>query len=274
MSNGLRTPFLATIVILGLLGPLDARGDIVVTGSFGPNGDVGFVTSPPTLSISFGPDGNGAVSQMDGFVNVPGQNYGGISGFGTSGDLANGPPTGLSYTFSSSQPTADQLLLSYTFVNNSGAALPGFQFLHFVDPDTANFNTDVATVTGGLGLPGATSYQVGDPALSTIFTNLAFGTLSNTNDFPPSSSGGDVSIGLGFSSGTLGVGQSITFDILLSDDGSSIGGLAITDSNPGSPDTLTVSGAVVPEPSALISMAVGTLLSAGYLLKRRVQGQA
>ena len=56
---------------------------------------------------------------------------------------------GLSYSFSSSQPTADQLLLTYQFANISGAALPGFQFLQYTDPDVGSGLGESATVNGG-----------------------------------------------------------------------------------------------------------------------------
>jgi hypothetical protein len=276
MSNAWRTTILATITVLGLLDPMSARGDFVVNGSFGPNGDVGFITSPPTLSVTFG-DGQGSIYQMDGFVNVPGQNLG--AGSGQSADLANGAPMmpggGLGYTFSASQPTTQQLLLTYQFVNNTGAALNNFQFLYFLDAQNgANFNTGAVSLTGALGLPNPNSYQVGDPSLSTIFTNLMNGTLSNTNDFPPSTPG-DVSLALGFTSPTLGIGQTATYNVLLSDDGTNLGGLVLTQTNASYPnDVLTISGTLVPEPSSLVLVISGALMGLGFKFRRRVLGQA
>ncbi len=179
------------------------RAQIVVSGAFGPNGDVGFVNSPPDLSISFGSDGEGSIYQMDAFVNVAGQNLNNTgSGFGTSADLSYGSPAGLAYSFSAAQPTADQLVLTYSFVNNTGASLPGFQFLAFVDPDIGpNYADEWATVAGSPGPGGANpnpeSFQVGDPTYSTIFTNLLYASLSNVNE-EPSSDPGDVSMAVGF----------------------------------------------------------------------------
>ncbi len=273
MLHGWRTAFLVTIATLGAFEPLVARGDIVVNGSFGPNGDIGFVTSPPDLNVTFG-DGQGSIYQMDGFVNVPGKDFG--SGPGQSADLANGAPTGLSYTFNATQPTTQQLLLSYTFVNNSGAALPGFQFLYFVDPDIGAFDDESAKVNGSLGLPSPTSYQVGDPSISSIFTNLMNGTLNNANDFPPPTQG-DVSIALGFTIGSLDIGQSVTYDVLLSDDGTHLGNFFITQTDPVlANDFLTISGisSMVPEPTSIVSMTIGTLLGLGYLARRRARRQA
>ena len=242
-----------------------AKADIIVTGSFGPNGDVGFVNSPPTLAISFG--SQGSIYQLDGFVNVAGQNLNNDgTGFGTSADLSYGAPTGVNYTFSAAQPTANQLLLTYQFQNNSGAVLPGFQFLSFVDGDIGPNYADESAIqtgitgSGGVG-GGATSFQIGDPSLSTLFTKLEYGTLNDMNEFAPPASG-DVSTGLGFNFGDLAIGQSAAFTILLSDDGSTLGSLAITQADPVYlADTLTVSGdiAAVPEPGMVGAFALVSL---------------
>jgi hypothetical protein len=263
MTQGWRTVLVVVSVSVSLLSPITARGDIVVNGSFGPNGDVGFVTSPPNLSITFGVQSMGSIYQMDGFVNAPGQDLG--SGPGVSADLANGSPTGIGYTFGESQPTAHQLLLNYNFTNNTGVALPGFQFLYFVDPDIGpNFADETATLKGTLGTPSPSSFQIGDPSLSSIFTNLLAGTLNNVNGLPPGTPG-DVSIALGFSTGTLAVGATASFDVLLSDDGSSLGNFSITQNDPVfTSDFLTVSGIAVPEPSTWALLTVGgtiTLIS-------------
>src|SRR5260370_27783348 len=103
-----------------------ARANMIVTGPLQPNGDVGFVSSQSN-SIVFGigcPSGSncqGSIYQMDGFVNVPDYDFG--DGPGMSHQLTNGAPAGIGYTFNASQPTADQLLLTYTFINNTAQAL-------------------------------------------------------------------------------------------------------------------------------------------------------
>jgi hypothetical protein len=264
------------LAVLGWASSPPAQAGIVVQGSFGPNGDVGFINSPPSLSITFGGDGQGQIAQMDGFINVAGQNLNNSgSGFGTSAQLTYGPPPGLNYTFSASQPTADQLLLTYQFVNNTGSSLSGFQFLPYVNPffGTTNPN-DFATVAGSTAtnpVAGPSTYQVGDSSNSTIFTNVLFGTLDDSNSTTnPPTLGTNVAMALGFSLSTLGIGQSITFQVLLSDDGSSIGSLALTDQNPGYPgDTLTLSGQAVPEPSGIVLLGLGSLgaLTASVLLR-------
>jgi PEP-CTERM motif len=275
------------LAVLGWVSTPSARAAIIVQGSFGPNGDVGFVNSPPNLSISFGADNQGQIAQMDGFINAAGQNLNNSgSGFGTSAQLTYGPPPGLTYAFSDSQPTSDQLVLSYQFVNNTGSTLSGFQFISYVNPffGTTNPN-DFGTVTGSTATnpsAGPSTYQIGDANNSTIFTNVLFGTLDNSNDTTnPPTAGTNVAMALGFTVDNLAVGQGITFEVLLSDDGSSIGSLALTDQNPDYPgDTLTLSGIAVPEPSAIILLGLGLIgvLAASVLfgptLERRTSGRA
>lgn len=114
--------------LIALCAPL-ANAQITVNGSFGPNGDVGFPNSPPGLSITFGTAAqSGAVYQMDGFVHATGVDFG--NGAGVSRQLMDGPPPGLDYLFQASQPTPNQLKLSYLFTNNTGMALPDFEFLY------------------------------------------------------------------------------------------------------------------------------------------------
>lgn len=256
MSQVYKTAFRIMALIGATLG---ARADVVVTGSFGPNGDVGFANSPPGLSISFGPDSQGSIFQMDGFINSSSINWGGTGSdpSGTARELTDGPPAGVSYTFADTQPTSRQLLLTYTF-HNTGPDAQGFQFMFYADPDTLSGN-DWAAAAGSSGF-GLTTYQVGDPSSSSIFTNLDNGTLFPTsnsagNAYPSMSQTGNVAMALGFSFGDLSPGNSAEFQVLLSDDGSTIGSYSLTDHTV---DLLTVSGQiVVPEPSSLALLGAG-----------------
>src|ERR1700676_2897220 len=119
--------------ILGLIGAsliwtVNGLAQVVVTGTLQPNGDVGFVNSPSNAIVfgvgcsSGGPNCQGSIFQMDGFVNVPNYDFG--NGSGASWQLTNGAPAGVGYSFISSQPTGDQLLLTYSFVNNTNQNLP------------------------------------------------------------------------------------------------------------------------------------------------------
>jgi hypothetical protein len=280
-----RTFCFVTIAFLGLIGSPGAQADLTVYGGvdpnvnlgFGPNGDIGFVNSPPTLGISYGSDGQGSVYQMGGFVNVQGMNFN--SDVGNSADLSYGPPAGIGFQFSASQPSPDQLLLTYQLTNNTGAALPGFQFLHYVDPDDGtNYPYEYATVNGLSNLgqnSNPTSFQVSDASYGTIFTNLGTGMLSDNDDLPNPSQVGDVSAALGFNVGSLGIGQSATIEILLSDNGTTLNNFFITQGDPLYPgDSLTISGSVVPEPRSLVLLAIGSLLGVAPDIWRRVRARA
>jgi hypothetical protein len=269
--------------------PTAQAGGIVVSGSFGPNGDVGFVNSPPNLSIAFGGDGQGEIAQMDGFVNVAGLNLNNSgSGFGTSAQMTyvgssetiatTGGANVLAYSFSESQPNADQLLLTYQYTNISGGTLSGLQFMPYVNPFFGSTTPeDFATVTGttsAISSQGPQTFQAGDSSSSTVFTNVLFGTLDNTNGTTnPPTLGTNVAMALGFTVDTLANTKTVTFEVLLSDNGASIGSLGITDENPLYPgDTLTLSGFAVPEPSAIVLLGLGSvsvLMSWGAGVRRR-----
>jgi hypothetical protein len=275
---------LLTAILAFLVAPALSYADIVVTGSFGPLGSVGFNAGDPTVTIgapSLPAANQGQLFQLDGFVNVAGQNLNNGSGFGTSAELSFGAPAGIGYNFSATQPTVHQLLLTYAFTNNTPAALPSFQFMSFADADSsaAVFDREFATVTGslGTGFPDTrpSSYQVDDPTLGTIFTNLANGTLNN-KDLSSLSSPINVSAALGFSLASLAPGYTATFQILLSDDGSSFGGINITQQNVDTtnyPTQITMSGrivSVVPEPGSLTLLGVGSFFA---LVIRRVRNR-
>jgi hypothetical protein len=273
MSLRRSSAFLLALTTLGLVGPSVARGDFNINGSFGTNGDIGF--TGPTSIVSFGPDSQGSLYQMDTFLNIPAQNG------GTSYDLANGTPAGLSFAFSVSQPNANQLLLSYTITNTSAAPLVNAQLLYFVDPDIGpNYADETASVTNPIVTKPSfpASYQIGDPSLSSIFTNLFDGMLNNQNSLPPGTPyGGDVSEALGFNLGTLGTGQTSKVDILLSDNGATLNGFYLTQTDPVyTGDVLTISGEIVPEPSSFVLVSIGLVSGLGYSWnrKRRVRVQA
>ena len=162
------------------------------------------------------------------------------------------------------------MLLTYTFINNTAQALTNFQFLYYADPDIGpDFTDEWATVTGSPGF-GLTSYQVGDPTFSSMFTNLDNGTLSNMNE-QPATNPGDVSTALGFRLASLNIGGAATFRVLMSDDLSSIGSFILTQHDSVYTDnTLTWSGElVVPEPSSLALFGMGLLALALIIYRKR-----
>jgi hypothetical protein len=254
--------------LLAAWGP-GARANFIVSGPFGPNGEGGSVNGQ---GIAFGSTGSGSIFEIDAFVNVQGQDLHAPGDFGTSRRLSAGAPAGFGYSFSSTV-TGPQLILTYQFVNQTGSALPGFQFFSFVDPDINNFDQNYGTVAGapgpGIPDPNPHTFQIDEPGFGgggTIYNNLRFGALDNTNHTSPASPQ-DVAMALGFSLGTLYPNYVATIQVVLSDDGSSVGSLALTQhdaSVPPAPDTLTMSGQamVVPEPGSLTLLAFGGLASA------------
>ena len=265
MSSGCRRLLiaLAALAFGCAVGP--ARADVTFApGTFSPNGDVGFGNS--SGSIAFG-DGNASILQLDGFVNIPGQSGNGFDP-GSSYQLSNNQPgnaplpAGLSYTFGTpvlSGPHHDELTLTYTFTNNTGATLQGFQFLVYADAEITNGNSNqFATILGASG-PSKT-FQADDPQGS-IFTNLSAGALDNANHKPAPATPGDVALALGFGVSDLSNGATRTFNVLLSDDGLSLAGVSLTAHGQGSPDSLTLSGATaVPEPSPLLLGGLALLI--------------
>jgi hypothetical protein len=246
---------------------LAAHASIIVSGGgFGANGDLGFVASPP-VAVSFGQGaGSGTLYQMDGFLNVAGGDLG--YGTGVSAQLTNGAPSGIGFTFSAAQPTANTLLLTYTFVNQTLNPFPGFEFLWFADPDIGdNFADETASVNG---TGGPNSFQAGDPVTSSIFfTGLLHGALNNVND-NPAGTPGDVSLALGFQHAAFAANGSAVFQVLLSDNGTHLENFFITQNDPvNTTDSLTVSGQVVPEPAGWLLAGSGLLALAARYRKRR-----
>ncbi|MFO0959862.1 MAG: PEP-CTERM sorting domain-containing protein [Isosphaeraceae bacterium] len=264
-------PRAALAFALALAGASAATADIVVSGSFGPNGDLGFANSPTNLSISFGPSGAGSISQMDLFVNAPGRDLG--NGVGQSQGLSNAPLPGISGSFSFTRPNANDLLLRYRLTNQTGSTLTGLQVFFYVDPDIGpRFDQDYVTRSGSLAgtPPFPQSFQAGDNQLSSLFTNLLNGALDNTNG-ATSTSPADVAMALGFQVASLQSGSFVDVTVLLSDAGRSLGGLTLADNNAGAPGTgLTVSATLVavPEPSSL-ALALTAALPCGLIAIRR-----
>ena len=260
-----------TAGIIALLIP--CSGEAISLSAFGPQGEGGNANGQ-----SFTIGSGGDVFELDAFVNIAGLDLNG-GGLGTSSQLSIAPlPSGLNYNFSSAlSPDSSDLTLTYRFSNNTGGALSNFRFFSFIDPEideptTTFFNEYGATagVTGvGAADPDPDSWEIDEPGFvfGDIFDNLWLGALDNSNAVPigfPE----DVSMALGFNLGTLNPMDTATIAILISEDGTSVGSLALSqfDTDPDSSTVITFSGqaavtsappAVIPEPGTVLLFAAG-----------------
>lgn len=243
----------------------------ITADPFAPDGGGGTLNGQ---SFTVGPGGE--VYEVDGFLNVAGEDLNG-GAFGSSAQLSiDALPTGLDYVFAAeiSVDTTD-ITLSYTFTNNTGADLTDVTFISFLDVDIDDpingFFNEIAT-EGGV-LAAGQGFEADEPgfAFGDIYDNALLGTLDNTNIFPPPE---DVSMALSYDF-DLAAGESTTIDILISEDGDSLGTFYMVQSDPDSqvPTEITYSGEVrpaagIPEPGSATLFGAGALIVAGAL--RRV----
>lgn len=236
---------------------------------FGPNGEGGSINGQ-----SFSVGSGGEVFEVDGFLNISGEDLNG-GAFGTSAQLSiDALPTGLDYDFAAAlSADSTDITLSYSFTNDTGADLSGVTFISFLDADIDTglntFFNEVATANGTLA--DGQNFEADEPGFlfGDIFDNALLGSLDGTNIFPPPE---DVSLALSFDF-DLAMGETTTIDILISEDGDSIGGfnLVQSDTDPESLTEITYSGRVqpgIPEPGSATLFAAGALLVGGALRRR------
>lgn len=273
--------FLIVLIIMGISMP--SKGWAISLTPFGPFGEGG-ASNGQSFSIGTG----GSVFEVDAFLNIGGMDLNG-GFFGTSAQLSLDPlPVGLSYSFSSSLSLdSTDLTLSYTFSNNTGGFLSNVQFFSFLDAEIDepinSFFNEYGDVIGTVGTGAADadpdSWEIDEPGFlfGDIYDNLFLGALDNSNGVP-SSFPDDPSMALGFSLGGLNPLDAATINILISEDGDSIGSLALAhfDSDTRSNTVITLSGqsavtpiTSVPEPSTLVLLGSG--LAAMIGLGRRMR---
>ena len=254
---------------------LPAQAIAITTSPFGANGQGGALNGQV---FDVGP--GGSVFELDAFVDVGGQDLNGPGTVGTAARLSSdGVPGGLGFSFGSSlQDGGTDILLSYSFTNNTGAALSSVSFVSFLDAEidepTTTFFNEVVTTAGVLAL--GQSFEADEPgyAFGDIVTNARLAALDGTNAVAPGSpEDASMALGWGFA---LGVGETATIEVLVSEDMDSIGTFSMTQSDTTSTGTtITFSSALgiqggpsdpaVPEPSAALVFAAGLLVCARAL---------
>lgn len=220
--------------------------------------------------------GDTVVAELDAYLGIAGEDLnGGL--FGTTVQLSLDPlPAGLSFTIAQQlSPGATDLLLRYTFTNNTGADLSGLEFFSFLDADIApGVNTTFNEYAELLGVPAPDNgFEVDTPAgtFPEIIDHLLLGQLDDGNAFPDPQQTGDVSMALSVYLGDLLDGDSTGVEVLISEIGSSLGGLTLVQHDvPGaaqaSPTQVTYSAALsasatpLPLPSPLLLVLAGAVV--------------
>lgn len=180
---------------------------------------------------------------------------------------------GLSVSFNN-QLNSDNLgSFSWEIKNNLGSDLTNVSFFGFLDIEIDEainsafneFGSLVDVSGGGFADKQPDSWEIDEPgfAFGDIYANLLDGMLDNSNGVPAGQED-DVSLALGFVLGSLGAGETLRANFVIS--ASDIGGLSHTD--PDSNLTYYFNGSaeilpgtsIVPVPNSLALMALPLLL--------------
>lgn len=225
----------------------------ITVGPFGPQGEGG-TKNGQSFTIGAG----GSVFELDAFLNLGGLDLNGAQ-LGTSAQLSqNSLPPGLVYQFSPvlSADTAS-LVLNYSFSNTTATAFTNVRFLVLFDAEidqaVNTFFNEYGTLKGVPGHGAADGspdqWQIDEPGFTTgtLFRNLFLGSLNNSNSIPQTAPN-DVAMSLGFSLGDLDPGGSTRLQVMISENGRSLGSLALIqrDLDPASKTFITLSGGLAP----------------------------
>ncbi len=246
-------------LVLLIAAAVGSEAQAIAVAPLTANGTYVRPPGPPSFQIGSG----GFVEELDAFV-LP-------AGAAAATQLSTSAvPTGLALSFSATlSGDATDLLLAYEFTNTAAAPLASLTFLSYFDAEideTLNtFFNEYAATTGALA--SGQSYEIDEPGFvfGDIFSNAQAGALDGTNGVPAASPD-DVAMALSFAIGLLNPGQTARFEILLSEDGDTLGGFAIHqhDVDVRSSTIITYSGAasVVPEPGTVLLLGAGLALVA------------
>lgn len=221
----------------------------IIFSSFGPHGEGG-VKNGQSLSIGAG----GTVHELDAFLRVGSLDLNGPRP-GVCAQLSGDPlPAGLSFGFSAATTNnAADLVLTYAFTNTTSSNFSDLRFFVLLDCEidewTNTFFNEYGAaygqLGGGAGDADPDEWQIDEPGFQTgsLFRNLCFGALSNSNAIPVTTSN-DVALALGFSLGSLKPGQTNLIRVMISETTNHLGKfwLIHRDHSPASTTLITLSG--------------------------------
>ena len=225
-----------TCVFVGLVSLValpQARAQIFFDPAFGTFAEGGFLNGQ---DFFFG--ATGEVFEIDSYLRIGSDDLNGAVP-GISALLSVDPiPLDFAYTAVLSDSDTD-LTITYFFTNNTAGPVEDVTFFSFIDAeiDVAGntfFNEfAVASTSGNLGNgcsdANPDGFEVDEPGavFGDILDNLEDGSLDDFNavdiGFPD-----DVSMALSFDLGTLGVGETMSIAIFISEDQEAIGSFSIT----------------------------------------------
>jgi len=187
----------------------------------------------------------GTVYELDAFLYIPGEDLNG-SNHGVVARLsADALPTGLVCVATNELLDTDSdLVLAYTFRNDGAQDIEGSRFFSFLDAEIdEEINTFFNEYGAVAGTPGAGSgdaepdyWQIDEPGFmqGQILELLLDGTLGQNNGVP-SNDVDDVSMALGFELGRLRPGETATVNIMISEDGDTLGEPVLSHYDAGTP---------------------------------------
>lgn len=280
-----------------------ARAITMGTGGFGPGGEAGAAydsdsdgNADYSIALFDGETSQGDVYLLDAFLYVDsnGDNFpddlNGVFDGVTAQLSVDTLPTDLDYGFGYFLQDPTNLLLTYTFTNNTGSRLSDLRFFSYLDAEIIETgNTFFNEYGGTVGTPGSGSgdgdpdnWEIDDPYSGNIMAfNLYNGVLDNTNavDTPSLVTPFccDVAMALGFFLGDLNPLDVATITMLISTDRSYLGSYALRHFDDTSTNKdITFSGqssvsgpSPVPEPGTWLLMGTGIMSLAALRFRLR-----